>query len=52
MPGENLFNQQVDNETFKNIMIPAIENNETWMTFVKVTVCGEYVLKIEWVYLP
>ena len=43
---------QVDYHTFLNQMIPAIETNMTQSTFVKVTVFGEHIVKIEWVYLP
>jgi hypothetical protein len=43
---------KVDYQTFLSKMIPAIEEEETWLTFVKVTVSGESILKIEWVYHP
>ena len=47
-----LLNRQVNYETFRDTIIPAIENNETWKTFVKVTVSGENIVKVEWTYLP
>ena len=43
---------KVDYETFRDMMIPAVENNETWMTFVKVTVSGDNIVRIEWVFHP
>ncbi|MCL1802657.1 MAG: RNA polymerase sigma factor [Eubacteriaceae bacterium] len=43
---------RVGYQTFKDRMIPAIENGETWLAFVKVTVSGETIVKIEWVYHP
>lgn len=43
---------KVDNDTFRQTMITAINNGETWMTFVKVTVSGDYIVEIEWVYRP
>ena len=52
LPDDNLVNRQVNYETFRDTIIPAIENNEMWKTFVKVTVSGEYIVKVEWTYLP
>ena len=52
MPDENLANKKVSYEVFRDRMIPAIDNNETWLTFVKVTVSGENIVKIEWAYRP
>ncbi len=43
---------KVNYDSFRNKMIPAIENNETWITFVKVIVSGDSIVKIEWTYLP
>jgi len=43
---------EVNNNTFNNTMIPAIENDESWLTFVKVTVSGENIVKVEWVHHP
>lgn len=43
---------KVNYDAFRNKMIPAIESNETWITFVKVTISGESIVKIEWTYLP
>jgi len=36
---------KVDYETFRDRMIPAIENGETWLTFVKAAVSGETIEK-------
>ncbi|MCL2695182.1 MAG: RNA polymerase sigma factor [Clostridiales bacterium] len=52
LPDATLVNKKADNEAFKNRMIPAIENGETWLTFVKVTVSGDKIVKIEWAYRP
>jgi len=52
MPDENLANKKVSYDTFRDRMIPAIENGETWLTFVKITFIGEDIIKIEWAYRP
>ena len=43
---------EVDYETFRDMMIPALENGEIWMTFVEVTISGENIVRIEWVFHP
>ena len=52
LPDDNLVNKKVNYEAFRDTIIPAIENNETWLTFVKVTASGETIVKVEWTYLP
>jgi len=43
---------KVNYTTFLNKMIPAIDSKDLYLTFVKVTVSGESIVKIEWVYHP
>lgn len=43
---------EVDYKTFLDTMIPAIEHEVSGLTFVRITVRGEYIKEIEWVYLP
>ncbi|MCL2671793.1 MAG: sigma-70 family RNA polymerase sigma factor [Clostridiales bacterium] len=43
---------KVNYATFRDTMIPAIESNDMTLTFVKVTVSGETIVKVEWVYHP
>ena len=43
---------EVTYQAFKDKMLPAIDANDTSLTFVEVTVSGESITKIEWVYHP
>ena len=43
---------KVGYDDFRNIMIPAIDDNNMALTFVKITSSGESILKIEWVFRP
>ena len=43
---------KVNYETFLNRMIPAIEAHDYDLIFVKLTVSGEDIVRIEWVYHP
>lgn len=43
---------KVSYDEFRNVMLPAIDDSDWAYTFVKVTVLGESIVKIEWVYLP
>jgi len=43
---------EADRNAFNTKMIPAIENDDSLMTFVIVTVSGDDIVKIEWVYHP
>ena len=39
-------------DVFNKTMITAIDNNDAAITFVRVTVAGEDIVKVEWVYHP
>ena len=42
----------VDYQGFRAAMIPALDDNDTVRTFVKVTVSGENFTRVEWVFHP
>lgn len=43
---------EVDYHTFLNTMIPAIEDGDSSLTFVEVTVSGDYITEIRWTFHP
>jgi len=43
---------KVDYSTFEMTMTDAIYRNDFSITFVRLTVSGEYIIKIEWVFHP
>ena|GEM_PF-3237639 len=52
LPDDNLVNKLVSYDTFKLMMLPAIDAKDDWLTFVEVTTSSDMIVKIEWAYRP